>query len=88
MSETTPKVWHNGVDWFVAADREQLARLVWSFYETKLEDLGDGWEILPDTETIRITYPDAPKEGPHALEMTAAEWAAYNGAGFLGSLEW
>lgn len=85
------RVWTDDTDTVVAADLAD-AQKVWeehhgSTFEQEMMTL-DDWSQVPDDKPITIHNVDGRGTDDDKLTLTAAEWAARDGRGFLCSTEW
>lgn len=84
------KVFTNGTDTVVAPDLDRVPAILHAHYGSTMEEEGwslDEWHEVPDDKPITICNIHD-RGADDKLTLTAAEWAARDGAGFLCSTEW
>jgi hypothetical protein len=91
----TMKVWSGEVDTVVAADLEDVRKVLIDLYgdtDDVVEMMNDGFAPVPDDQPITIenvdTFDHDGRCAPVKLTMTAAEWISREGRGLLCSTEY
>lgn len=80
-------VFHDGQDWFIAADAMDAAAVRAELYPHEAPEDFDALAQIPEDEVIGVLCNEQGKPDDHGVGVnkTAAEWAAQEGRGVLCS---
>lgn len=69
-------------EYFVAESLDEARRMFVYGDEERIEDESENWQEMPGNRVMRVDVSDE-GDGSDVRSMTCAEWAQYNGKGYL-----